>query len=117
MHRTIKPHPHHLGDAAGIVAVGLINLCLQHRFHMPRLDTNHRQAGFGESTEQPLRQRSGFQPDPLEAGPLSQWLESHTKTPWKMPGKRDCRPGDEARRIAAVALKCTSCRSTPMSED
>src|SRR5271169_3112671 len=67
MHRTIKPHPHHLGDAAGIVAVGLINLCLQHRFHMPRLDTNHRQAGFGESTEQPLRQRSGFQPDPLEA--------------------------------------------------
>src|ERR1700693_1636315 len=33
---------------------------------MPRLNTNHRQARFRESAEKPLRQRPGFQPDPLE---------------------------------------------------
>ena len=66
MHRTVKPHPHHLRDATGIVAVRLVDLRLQHRPHMPRLDTDHRQACFGESAEQPLRQRSGFQSNPLE---------------------------------------------------
>jgi hypothetical protein len=29
MHRAIKPHPHHLRDAARIVAIGLIDLRLQ----------------------------------------------------------------------------------------
>jgi hypothetical protein len=29
MHRTIKSRPHHLRDAAGIVAVGLVDLRLQ----------------------------------------------------------------------------------------
>src|ERR1700675_3546501 len=33
---------------------------------MPRLNTNHRQARFRESAEKPLRQRPGFQSDPLE---------------------------------------------------
>src|SRR5271169_4231387 len=66
MHRTVKPHPHHLRDATRIVAVRLVDLRLQHRLHVPRLDTNHRQACFGESAEQPLRQRPCFQSDPLE---------------------------------------------------
>jgi 2-methylcitrate dehydratase len=35
MHRAIKPHPHHLRDAASIAAIGLIDLCLQRRPHMP----------------------------------------------------------------------------------
>src|SRR5476651_1403247 len=63
---SIALRPHHLRHATRIVAVGLVDLRLQHRPHMPRLDTDHRQARFGQSTEQPLRQRSRFQPDPLE---------------------------------------------------
>jgi hypothetical protein len=66
MHRAIKPNPHHLRDAAGVVAVGLVDLRLQHRSHVPCLNTDHRQVGFRERTEQPLRQRSSFQSDPLE---------------------------------------------------
>src|SRR6516164_8325573 len=66
MHRSIKPDPYHLGNAAGIVAVGLVDLRLQHRPHVSRLDTDHRQASFGERAIKPLRQRSGFQSDPLE---------------------------------------------------
>jgi hypothetical protein len=66
MHPAIKPDPHHLGDTAGIVAIGLVDLRLQHRSHVPRLNTDYRQLGFGERTEQPLRQRSSFQSDPLE---------------------------------------------------
>ena len=67
MHRSIEPHPHHLRDAAGIVAIGLVDLRLQHGAHVPRLNTNHRQARFGENAVKPLRQRSGFQPNSLEA--------------------------------------------------
>ena len=33
---------------------------------MPCLNTDRRQARFGESAEKPLRQRPGFQSDPLE---------------------------------------------------
>src|SRR5262245_11177660 len=44
MHRSIEPHPHHLRHAACIVTVGLVDLCLQHGPHVPRLNANHRQA-------------------------------------------------------------------------
>src|SRR6516164_524753 len=67
MYRTIEPHPHHLRDAARIVAISLVDLRLQHRPHVSCLDTDHRQIGFRERTEQPLRQRSSFQSNPLEA--------------------------------------------------
>src|ERR1700688_4211482 len=67
MHWAVKSRPHHLRHAARIVAVGLVDLRLQYRPHVPRLDTDHRQARFGQSTEKPLRQRPGFQSDPLEA--------------------------------------------------
>src|SRR5215475_11415156 len=66
MHRTIKPRPHHLRYAARIVAVRLVDLRLQHRLHVPRLNADHRQSCFSESAEQPLRQRSSFQPNSLE---------------------------------------------------
>src|SRR5260221_14479143 len=67
MHRSIKPHPHHLRYAARIVAVRLVDLRLQHGPHVPRLNTNHWQARFGENAVKPLRQRSSFQPNSLEA--------------------------------------------------
>jgi hypothetical protein len=41
MHRTVQSHPDHLSDAARIIAVGLVDLRLQHRLHVPRLDTDH----------------------------------------------------------------------------
>src|SRR3954467_14478874 len=41
---------------------------------MPRLDTDHWQSSFGKSAEQPLRQRTGFQSDPLEA---VSWVRQH----------------------------------------
>ena len=67
MHRTVQSHPDHLSDAARVIAVGLVDLRLQHRLHVPGFYTDHRQGCFRESTEQPLRQRPGFQSDPLEA--------------------------------------------------
>src|SRR5207342_3664149 len=67
MNRSIKPHPHHLRYAACVIAVGLVDLCLQHGPHVPRLNANHREACFGENAVKPLRQRSSFQPNSLEA--------------------------------------------------
>src|ERR1700676_4499580 len=67
MHRAIKSRPHHLGHAACIVAVGLVDLRLQHRPHVPRLDTDHWQACFGTRAAKPLRWGPGFQSDPVEA--------------------------------------------------
>src|SRR6266508_2976057 len=66
MHRSIKPHSHHLCYAARIVAVCLVDLRLQHGPHMSRLNTDHWQARFGENAVKPLRQRSSFQPNSLE---------------------------------------------------
>src|SRR6266568_338668 len=66
MHRTVKPDPHHLRDAACIVAVRLVDLRLQHRLHVPRLNTDYRQARFGERAVKPLRQRPSFQSNSLE---------------------------------------------------
>src|SRR6478609_5916929 len=66
MHWTVKSRPHHLRHAARIVAIRLVDLRLQYRSHVPRLDTDRWQACFRESAEKPLRQWSGFQSDPLE---------------------------------------------------
>jgi hypothetical protein len=55
MYRAIKSRPHHLRHAPRIVAVGLVDLGLQYRPHVPRLDTDHRQACFGKRAEKPLR--------------------------------------------------------------
>src|SRR5271163_2187549 len=66
MYRAVKPHPHHLCHATRIVAVSLVDLRLQHRPHVPRLDADHWQGCFGERAEQPLRQRPSFQSNSLE---------------------------------------------------
>src|ERR1700746_2602501 len=76
MHWAIKSRSHHLRDAAGIVAVGLVDLRLQHRPHVPCLDTDHRQASFCKRAEQPLRQRPSFQSNPPKAvGRIPQYLQ------------------------------------------
>jgi putative ABC transport system substrate-binding protein len=67
MHWPIKSHTYYLRYAACVIAVCLIDLCLQRRPHVPRLNADHRQARFGENAVKPLRQRSGFQPNSLEA--------------------------------------------------
>src|SRR5437016_13500545 len=67
MHWTIKSDPHHLRDATRVVAVRLVDLRLQHGSHVSCLNTNHWQARFGENAVKPLRQRSSFQPNSLEA--------------------------------------------------
>src|SRR5215467_4603316 len=67
MYRSIQSRPHHLRHTTCVIAICLIDLCLQHGPHVPRLNTNHRQASFGESAVKPLRQWSGFQPNSLEA--------------------------------------------------
>src|SRR6266481_6124281 len=46
MHRSIKPHPHHLRYAACVIAICLVDLCFQHGPHVPRFNTNHWQAHF-----------------------------------------------------------------------
>jgi hypothetical protein len=51
VHRTIKSSPHHLCHTTRVVAVRLVDLRLQHRPHMPRLNTDHRKARFGECAE------------------------------------------------------------------
>jgi hypothetical protein len=66
MYRTVNSHPHHLRHATGIIPVSLVDLCLQHRSHVPRLNADHRQVCFTKCAEQPLRQRSSFQSNPLE---------------------------------------------------
>ena len=40
MHRAVKPRPHHLRDAARVVTGRLVDLRLQYRLHVPRLDTD-----------------------------------------------------------------------------
>src|SRR5262245_55331814 len=42
-------------------------ICAFNTACMPRLNADHRQSCFGESAEQPLRQRPSFQPNSLEA--------------------------------------------------
>src|SRR3974390_2103180 len=66
MHWPIKPRPHHLRHAAGIIAIRLVDLSLQRCAHVPRLYANDGQARLGQSAEQPLRQWPRFQSDPLE---------------------------------------------------
>jgi hypothetical protein len=80
MDRAINSCPYHLRDAARVVAVRLVDLRLQHRLNVPGFNADHRQLGFGKCAEQPLRQRSGFQSDPLEAvGLVPQNLQQNVR--------------------------------------
>src|SRR5207237_7983594 len=55
MHRSVQANTHHLRNAAGIIAVALVDLCRQCRLHLPGLNTDHRQTRFSQCAVQPLR--------------------------------------------------------------
>ena len=75
MHQAIQS-PASSAPCHAHVAGGLVDLGLQHRTHVPRLNADHWQARFGENAVKPLRQRSGFQPNSLEAiGVVCQHLQ------------------------------------------
>src|SRR6266702_3798558 len=96
MHRTIKPRPHHLRYAARIVAVRLVDLRLQHRLHVPRLNADHRQPCFGESAEHShelsriwsdRRWQAGQRPaGALDTGVLARQVKNPHFRPLKEPG-------------------------------
>ena len=67
MHGAEEVDPHHLGDAAGIVAVAFVHLRLEKGFGMSGFDAHDRQPGLGQSLEEPLQQWSSLKPNPLEA--------------------------------------------------
>src|SRR3974390_1689311 len=80
MHWPIKPRPHHLRHAAGIIAIRLVDLSLQRCAHVPRLYANYGQACLSQSAEQPLRQWPRFQSDPLEViGPVLEHLQESVR--------------------------------------
>lgn len=62
MDRAKQVDAHHLGNATGVNAVGFVRLRLQEGLGVAGFDAYHRQAGFGQAAEQPLRQWPGFKP-------------------------------------------------------
>ena len=76
MNRPEQVDAHHLSDAASIVAVGLVHLRLQERLGVARLDADDREPGRGQPAVEPLRQRTGFEPDPLEP---PGWIPEHLR--------------------------------------
>ena len=65
MNRAKPTHPHQLGDAARILAVGLDRHRRQRGLHMPRLKKNRLEPTLRQPGMQPLRQRPGFKPDTI----------------------------------------------------
>src|SRR5215471_7225018 len=64
---------HDAGNAGRIVAVNLIDLHLEYRLCMARVDTDHRQAKLFELAPQPCGRRSCLESDPYR----SRCLRSH----------------------------------------
>jgi len=63
MHRSEPAHAKQLGDAAGILAVGLDDHRRKRRLHVARLQQNRLEPGLDQSGLKPLRQRPGLQAD------------------------------------------------------
>ncbi|GEO16115.1 hypothetical protein MAE02_38110 [Microvirga aerophila] len=66
VHRAKEIDPHHLSDAAGIIAVALVDLSFREGFGVARLDAHDWQAGLCQSVEEPLRELARLQPNPLQ---------------------------------------------------
>src|SRR5918993_4465141 len=66
VNRPVKPHPHHLSDPPGIVAIGLVHLSSQGGLHVARLDADRRKTSLDQLSEQPLRQWTGLKTDTME---------------------------------------------------
>jgi hypothetical protein len=63
MHRPEPAHPQELGDAAGVLAIGLDDHRRERRLHVARLQQHRLKAGLDQRGLEPLRQRPGFQAD------------------------------------------------------
>ena len=73
MNRAVVAEAHPLGDAAGVVLVGLHRPRGQKALCLARLDTHDRYAFLAKPSMEPLRQWAGLDPDKLDdAGPLRQ---------------------------------------------
>jgi hypothetical protein len=66
---------HDASDASRIVAVTLIDLHLEYRLCMARVDTDHWQAKLFELGPQPCGRRSGLKADPYR----SRCVQSHER--------------------------------------
>jgi hypothetical protein len=82
MHRSKPTKPHQLRYATGVIAIRLHRHRLECVTHMPRLQQLHRKTRLLHCRIEPLRQRTGFQPDPLDR-----------KT-------KPCKPADQSPRLA-----------------
>ena len=56
-HWAEQVDPHHLGDAARIVAIGLVHLRLEESLRVAGLDSHDGQACFSQSAEHPFHAR------------------------------------------------------------
>ena len=64
MSRLEQIDARHLSYLAGIIAIALVDLCLEKRLGVSGFDADHWQSRFRQPTEQPLRQWAGFKADP-----------------------------------------------------
>jgi hypothetical protein len=64
LHRPKPTHAQQLRDATGVLAVGLDRHRRQRRLHMPGFQQHRLEACLAQASVQPLRQRTGLQPDP-----------------------------------------------------
>ena len=63
-HLLVPAALHDAGNADGIVAIALVDLQLQGRFGMTRIDADDRQPLFLQLGPQPVRCRAGLEADP-----------------------------------------------------
>ena len=82
MHGREQIDPHHLRDAARVVAIAFVDLRLQERFRMPRLDADDRQSGLRQPLEKPLRQRPGFETDPFKVAMRDRFRTATRSSGW-----------------------------------
>jgi hypothetical protein len=82
VHRLEQADAHHLGDAVGVVPVGLVDPGRQRGVHVPGLDADRGQPRLDQAGVEPGRHRARLEPDPAEADPATE------------------QPGHDGRRLA-----------------
>jgi hypothetical protein len=85
VYRPVVAEAHHLGDAAGIIFVGLDRARGQKTLSVSRLDTDDRYARLTKPPVEPLRQRTSLDPGKFDhTGPLRQPLDERTGLAWNL---------------------------------
>ena len=64
-HFAIEAHLREVRQSIGIVCIGLVRRHIQRSFRVPSIDADRRQTFSLEGMEEPHRQRSGLEDDPL----------------------------------------------------